>query len=266
MSAGIVPVIVVLLGSVWHQEVDRTKAEFEVIDIIAAIEPRGPSIFEAPASLHVWSPLFSSNASLLCSTPPDESWTVGFIQQVSNVAQESVYDCGVTFWKFKALPIVDSTKEAVPWYGRSTEMVELPRGANRVHVEVAMYDVLSSEVSWREPRPQEWPLSGADSFLRSYRRKQEFTVWLAAIRSGDNEVRVLREIGWEVDLRVGVSPGKPLGSRARCETTAPTAPIIRVAIGDRIPPECLATPLANESQEMWWKPKVNDRGKPSRLK
>ena len=238
---------------------------FEVANFTVKMEDRPPSLIERQGNLQIVGAYINVCATIRCIVPGEETWCLGFIQQIDKREQQVEYSNAICTWELPAYPFCDSSTNSTqcPWYDKSgTSVVSAKNGP--VTIELSMNDNLSMYSSWKEPRPQGMPVSGLVD-LRGIRRVQQFTLWLAARRENDGKTIVLRRVRWESSYQAKVSPDKPIGNRAEAVTCPFKAPVVDVMKENDpavfIPPEILnAKRAANDEDEFWWNPKPGTPG------
>jgi hypothetical protein len=256
------------LAVAWFGAQDPPRAEgaFTVTHFRARLDEAPVVLLERPACLRYLLPYFTANATVRCTVPRGETYTVGFIQQVDAMDLRNEYARATTSWEMPRFPLYDCASVAeAPWYGTLHEIRRVEGGTSDLDVDVAMDDNLSGSVTWREPLPPDGQKLSDKPELVSVKRKQSFTTWLVARREPDGHLTVLRKTTWSFDLEIAVDPTRPVGARG----TAKLAPVRQPAVGDgkgeSVPPEATKGPGANAVQEFWWTPKIEGIGKRRRL-
>lgn len=242
------------------------QAEFTVTDFRATFASHSPTILERPHHLDIRTPHFAANATVRCSTPVTEQWTIGFIQQVTRCDFVNSYDLGATSWEFPHLPLSDARSDTLPWYGNEDERAVLAPGLTSHNQELAMDDELAMRTTWAEPMPPEGRTFRSHSRLRTIRRRQDFLLWLVARRSPDGHTVVLRKVSWFVEVSVDVDPTKPIGSRATLLPHPIAPPTVTHGTSEDTAAVCTVGPVANDAQEFWWTPRAPKDGGRTRLR
>lgn len=248
---------------------DARAPVFEVISCVAAISPNQTTAIEAPDYLRYITPYFTAYATVECSTPPNDDYTVGFIQQVDSIDLRMEYSRATTSWEMPFLPINDASGALPPWYHTLEGRRIVKGGSEKQIVEIAVNDNFDVKVTWREPQPPYGASEDGKPDLQGVRRNQKFTLWLVARRSLDGELTILKKINWQMQFEISVNPELPLGSRATVKPVAVSRPTIidaqNLEPAEAIPPKALKSPSANEAQEFWWTPKRAGIGERVRL-
>lgn len=243
---------------------DAREPVFEVLSCVAAIPPNQTTVIEAPDYLRYITPYFTANATVKCSTPPNDDYTVGFIQQVDFIDLRMEYTRATTSWEMPYLPISDASGARPPWYHTLEGRRIIKGGSEEQVAETAVNDNFDVKVAWREPLPPYGVSGDGKPDLRGVRRNQKFTLWLVARRSLDGELTILKKVAWQMQVEISVNPELPLGSRATVKPVDVSQPTIIDAEdmdpAEGIPPEALKAPSANEAQEFWWTPKQTGIG------
>jgi hypothetical protein len=222
-------------------------------------------VLERPTYVRYESPYFIANATLSVVTPSDQSYTFGFIQQIDAMDLKIDFGKAFTSWEHPKLPVCDGESGArVPWYnvGVGRGMV---KAEQRATVTLSMDDHVTSDIAWKEPLPANVKVDRPPLELRSIKRDQKFTVWLVAMRDSDKRITVLKKVNWRVEVDISVDPSKPVGSRCKVNAVPFHQPQVEAAMGQKVPPESLRAPTANESQELWWNPRPNEPGQRTRV-
>lgn len=210
-------------------------AEFKVIDFSYKIEndDGSLSIFEAmyPIKVRYQGPYFYLDASVQCTIPAGETWSVGFVQTCDAIELRHSYQGGnYTRWEFPT-PISDSTTSSFPYYskgnpnvsGRRTQngkgLVQLVGPQTKQAALLSMNDNLASNVQWWDPVPpnQENYDASFPHTLTAISRKQKFSTYLVA-HKGDLSTaggyRILGQVVWRSHFSIAFDCSKPAGQRA----------------------------------------------------
>lgn len=210
-------------------------AEFKLTDLSYQLESDDGSlsIFEAmfPIKVRYQGPYFYLDASVQCSIPAGESWSIGFVQTCDAIELRHTYQSGnYTRWEFPT-PISDSTTSSFPYYSRGAPNVSGRRTQNGMglvqlagpqtkHVAVlSMNDNLASNVQWWDPVPPNQGNYDA-SFphtLTAISRKQKFTTYLVAhqgVLSATGGCQILGQVIWRSHFSIAFDCAKAAGQRA----------------------------------------------------
>ena len=248
---------------------ETEDADFEVVNCVAKISPHQTLTIEVAGYLRYISPYLVASATVECSIPSGEDYTIGFIQQVDDLQLRMEYERATTSWEMPFFPINDASGALLPWYHAREGSAIVKGGAVDAIVEVAVNDNFDIQISWKELEPPSGIAREGEPDLLRVERYQKFTLWLVARRSSDGHIVVLRKIPWEIGIDIAVDPSRPLGERATSKNVRIVQPsVMKRAKRDstmRIPKRVLKSPTANKAQEFWWTPKKSDYGKRTRL-
>lgn len=257
-------------GPVAQTRAASVDARFEVKDFKALIDDRQPAIVENPASLQYETPALKINATVKCTIPMGEKFTVGFIQQVDHQDVRADYKRAFTSFEFPSVPMSDADGTDAPWYGNTHERITVTGKNTPQNVELSTDDNLRGHITWHEPLPPDGNKKGAEAELQHVNRNQRFTTWLVARDDSTNRITVLKKVSWKSRVDISVNPELPLGSRATVNPVPVEQPFVVPPTSSQaplsIPAQCLAAPFGNSSQQFWWTPKMSGIGTRTRLR
>lgn len=249
--------------------VEANDPQFEVISCIAKISTNPTTIIETPNYLRYITPHFTANATIKCSNPTSDGYTVGFIQQVDFIDLRMDYTRAYSSWEFPNLPISDSSGAGMPWYHNGEGRHLIKGGTEKLNVELAVNDNFDARVTWREPLPPHGSNENGKAELQSIKRDQRFTLWLVTRRSSDGRIRILKKISWQMRVDISVNPALPLGARSKVNSVVTEQPIViderDLGLSEEIPKQVLRLPTANTAQQLWWTPKSKGIGRRTKL-
>lgn len=253
------------------QTVAKPNYKFEVTSVIGAVRTKEPLITEKPDVFQYDSPGFTANATVKCTTPPNENWTIGFVQQVDSKNARAEYDNAVITTEIPDMPISDTATKTTPWYNVEPAQQAVNGGANESTIELMMLDIPWQKMDWREPLPPFGKQFASQKTLRSVKRDQNFTVWLVAMRDADDFYVSLAKINWEVKIDVVIDCSQPLGKRSKAMPVKIAEPIVQI-FNDKTPlteqqllKKVMLPPITNSVDQMWWNPKNPKSGERTRL-
>ncbi|HEY0074403.1 MAG TPA: hypothetical protein VGB77_09895 [Abditibacteriaceae bacterium] len=246
------------------------EAKFEVVSCVANVSSNPTTVIEIPNHLRYITSYFTTNATVRCTTPMADSYTIGFIQQVDFINLRMDYPRAYSSWEVPNLPINDSSGADLPWIHNNDERQIVEAGATNWDVEVVTDDNFDVTVGLQEPLPPDGKRGNGKLELQHIKRDQRFTVWLAAKRLSDGKITILKKITWRMEVDISVNPNQPFGLRTKLNPVT-THRLIIVDARDlkpteKIPPQVLNLPRANEAQQFWWTPKLKDIGARTQLK
>lgn len=196
------------------------------------------------------------------------NWTVGLIQACDRMYLENRYgNAGSSFWEFHPLKsgrhrmVNDSDGRQYPFYSLTSSKCEIRRGLIQdSYVNLQYEDHFYPTVAW------ELPYCGG-ARLTDVIRKQDFWVWLVAIKRapnregafdtfavGQDKIYVLKTMRWRYNLHMTFDPHQPYGRRLKriydtqnelpyvCDTNTP------MPLSAANPPHC------NAAQSLIWYP------------
>ena len=95
---------------------ETEDADFEVVNCVAKISPHQTLTIEVAGYLRYISPYLVASATVECSIPSGEDYTIGFIQQVDDLQLRMEYERATTSWEMPFFPINDASGALLPWY------------------------------------------------------------------------------------------------------------------------------------------------------
>jgi hypothetical protein len=258
-------VVALLANSLWRQtqapNEEAAQATWTITGFKATIGEGLATVLERPDYLIYRTPYFTADATLTVSTPKNQSYTIGFIQQVDSVNIRCDYAKAFTTWEIPKLPISDARPNLAPWYDSDEGRKNVKAGEKNVTVTLAMNDNFSPRVSWKEPLPPDGRAERAVPELRLIKRDQTFSVWLVAMRDSDKAISVLKKVSWRMEVDIVVDSTREIGSRCKVNKVPIHKPSIVDGSAEKVPEQCLGEPTANGAQEFWWNPQPGESGK-----
>lgn len=252
----------------------EAQPKFKVLYYKATISSGSTVVLECfPNALRYVSPYFTVNATIQCSIPAGQSWTIGYIQLADFMQERIEYKRAWIDWENPSSPNLDSSGSEIPWYDNYPQNRQsLPGGTSNQQVGLSYFDNFDGYVGWHEPLPPDDSKEGINIELNHVMRDQQCSSWLVARRDSDGKIVVLKKATWRIKIDIAVNPDEPLGSR--CQVNA--VPIYQPVLEDgeqtnssasiSLLTQCLNQSPAGRAQQLWWNPIVKGIGTRTRLK
>lgn len=210
----------------------------------------------------------------------DSCWSIGLIQACDRMYLENRYGTsGSSFWEFHPLKsgrhkmVNDSDGRQYPFYSLTNSRTEIPRGV--VHegiINLSYEDHFYPTVAWELP----YTIGSTNAKLTDVIRKQDFWVWLVAIKRTNNcslsdifnikydKLYILKTIRWQYSLHMTFDPYETIGKRLKTIVDLQQEEPVVLDTNYLLPLSALSPPHCNAGQSLIWYPK-NPNEKPKLL-
>ncbi|CAH8599987.1 unnamed protein product [Schistosoma turkestanicum] len=251
--------------------------QINVISIHAYYDQKSTEIIEMTNLLKYKSQHFHCKVKIILNECiANQCWSIGLVQACDQLYLENRYgNYGSTFWEFHPLKsgrhkmVNDSDGRQYPFYSLINSKYEIYRGIVSDNMITLTYeDHFYPTVAW------ELPYYGGVK-LTDISRKQDFWVWLIAIKRARNrkpnfyglvnveqdEVYILNTIRWRYTLHMTFDPYQLIGKRLkRIYDLQQEQPIV-LEDNRTLPLSALSPPHCNSAQSLIWYPN-NSRDQP----
>ncbi|KAM7535502.1 hypothetical protein Aperf_G00000094455 [Anoplocephala perfoliata] len=194
----------------------------------------------------------------------DRDWSIGLVQACDFMYLANDYGgLGKSLWEFHPLKsglrkfINDSDGRQYPFYSVNQSLYNIKKGiVRRAYLNLQIKDYFHPSVVWKLPYSRGVHLS-------EIIRKQEFFIWLVAIKHGkkacdhEDEVHVLKKLRWEYNLQMEVDSHMPVGQKVRkiYDEQGDSIATCDISPMQRLPSEATYAPHCNAAQSLIWYPR-----------